>query len=221
MCAYCGAEPDTRDHVPSKVLLDEPFPPELPVVESCGKCNASFSVDEQYLACFLECVLSGTTEPSGVRRNKVSRILNETPALRSRIAASRRTDEAGAQFWDPEVDRVRRVVTKLARGHIAYELFPRLEEPVVVSFAPLPFLSELERAVYVDEPIGSLEIWPEIGTRAFFRTCLLASQSEAPALFDENWIVVQSARYRYSVESDGSMVRMVLSEYLACRVVWE
>ena len=23
MCVYCGTHPDTRDHVPSKVLLDE------------------------------------------------------------------------------------------------------------------------------------------------------------------------------------------------------
>jgi len=221
MCAYCGAEPDTADHVPSKVLLDEPFPPELPVVDSCGKCNLSYSVDEQYLACFLECVLSGTTEPSGVWRSKISRILHETPALRSRISASQRTDEGGGLFWDPEFHRVRRIVTKLARGHVAYELYPKLEEPVVLSFAPLPVLSESERALFEDEPIRTLDLFPEIGTRAFKRTCLVASQSQTPMLLNEDWIVVQLGRYRYSVESDGSMVRMVLSEYLGCQVAWE
>lgn len=40
-------------------------------------------------------------------------------------------------------------------------------------------------------------------------------------LLSEDWIVVQPGRYRYSVESDGSMVRMVLSEYLGCHVAWE
>jgi len=25
MCVYCGAHPETRDHVPSKVLLDKPY----------------------------------------------------------------------------------------------------------------------------------------------------------------------------------------------------
>lgn len=25
-CVFCGGEPGTRDHVPSKVLLDDPLP---------------------------------------------------------------------------------------------------------------------------------------------------------------------------------------------------
>lgn len=57
MCVYCGDQPDTRDHVPSKVFLNEPYPPELPVVAACKRCNESFSLDEQYLACFLDCVI--------------------------------------------------------------------------------------------------------------------------------------------------------------------
>ena len=66
MCVYCGAQPETRDHVPSKVLLDEPYPPELPVVGACEKCNASFSMDEQYLACFLVlCGVETRFPPSG------------------------------------------------------------------------------------------------------------------------------------------------------------
>ena len=41
--------------------------------------------------------------------------------------------------------------------------------------------------------------------------------------FDEcGWVVVQPDRYRYAVvETGGVVVRMVLSEYLACEVVWE
>jgi len=68
MCVYCGTHPDTRDHFPSKVLLDEPYPPELPVVRACEKCNASFSLDEQYLACFLDCVIRGGAEASHYQR---------------------------------------------------------------------------------------------------------------------------------------------------------
>ena len=68
MCVYCGTHPDTRDHVPSKVLLDEPYPPELPVVGACKKCNSSFSLDEQYLACFLDCVIRGGAEASHYQR---------------------------------------------------------------------------------------------------------------------------------------------------------
>jgi hypothetical protein len=45
ICAYCGARPESRDHVPSRVLLDKPYPENLPVVEACFKCNGEFSAD--------------------------------------------------------------------------------------------------------------------------------------------------------------------------------
>jgi hypothetical protein len=53
------------------------------------------------------------------------------------------------------------------------------------------------------------------------RTLVVTDQGQSPMLVSEGWIVVQQGRYRYAAESDGSMVRMVLSEYLACQVVWE
>lgn len=220
-CAYCGGVPDTRDHVPSRVLLDEPFPPQLPVVDACAACNQSFSLDEQYLACFLECVLAGTTEPCDVQRSTVARMLRELPALRSRLAASRRTNEEGTIVWQPEVDRVRRVVTKLALGHMAYELYPRHEDPTAVFFAPLSTLGESQSGAFEDTPFRDIGVWPEIGTRAFMRTVIATGQESMPTPHGEAWIVVQANRYRYIVESDESKVRIVLSEYLACQVAWE
>ncbi|MCK4374276.1 MAG: hypothetical protein KAX19_03070, partial [Candidatus Brocadiae bacterium] len=135
MCVYCGGQPDTRDHVPPKVLLDEPYPSQLPVVGACERCNAGFSLDEQYLSCFLECVICGTVEPTGVQRLNVGRILSENAALQHRIEACQRKDDRGNLVWEPEVDRVQRVVTKLGRGHAAYQLYPQLEEPSQVAFA--------------------------------------------------------------------------------------
>ncbi len=85
ICTFCGAEPDSRDHVPSRVLLDKPYPENLPVVESCSKCNREFSVDEEYLACFLECVIQGTTEPNANFGEKVARILEARPLIKARI----------------------------------------------------------------------------------------------------------------------------------------
>ncbi|WP_332777429.1 hypothetical protein [Polaromonas sp.] len=126
-CVYCGAEPTTRDHCPSKVLLDEPFPPNLPVVLACAECNQSFSLDEQYLACFIECVICGTGDPSGVKRANVRRILRAVPQLASRILAELSLREEGQKTWQPDMDRVRNVVTKLARGHLDYELSIRLK----------------------------------------------------------------------------------------------
>jgi hypothetical protein len=35
-CIYCGRATQTRDHVPSRVLLNEPYPNNLPVVPACN-----------------------------------------------------------------------------------------------------------------------------------------------------------------------------------------
>ena len=219
MCAYCGTRPATRDHIPSKVLLDEPYPPELPVVGACETCNASFSLDEQYTACFLDCVICGCTGVSDQHRSNVKRILKENPALRERIESALKKDEADNLLWEPEADRIQNVVLKLARGHAAYELYPKLEEPTAVSFAPLSVLSDEERSSFEQTVTDKIGLWPEIGSRAFLRA-FGKSPDRLPLSGD--WIVVQPDRYRYAVaETGGVIVRMVLSEYLACEVVWE
>jgi len=221
MCAYCGGPPDTRDHVPSRILLDEPLPPGLPVVDACAACNQSFSLDEEYLACFLECVLCGTTVPADLGREKIKRALSKHSSLAARVNNSKRRDEEGTLIWQPENNRVRRIMSKLARGHAAYELFPQLEEPAAVEFAPLIAMSEDERAAFERGALvfGGPQLWPEIGSRAFFRACGVPPDPH-PRL--DGWIVVQPGRYRYAVaETGGVMVKLVLSEYLACEVVWE
>lgn len=48
-CSYCGKEKKlTVDHVPPKLLLERPFPPNLPTVRACGDCNAMFKADDEY-----------------------------------------------------------------------------------------------------------------------------------------------------------------------------
>ena len=70
-CVYCGGNDATGDHVPSKVLLDKPFPSDLPKVAACADCNLSFSSDEPYLACLIDCVIAGSVNPIKVGREKV------------------------------------------------------------------------------------------------------------------------------------------------------
>jgi hypothetical protein len=217
MCVYCGVAPDSRDHCPSKVLLDEPLPPNLPVVEACKHCNNSFSLDEQYLACLIEAVTCGSAKVNDTSRLNIKRILEGTPALATRLENSKRLDESGNLIWDVELDRVRRVVLKLARGHIAHELsLPKIEEADTVSFIPLILMSEEQRLAFESPASGSHELWPEIGSRAFIRAAKGLTNHGS-----EQWNEVQPDRYRYLVgQSDGDFVRFVLSEYLACYVVW-
>lgn len=218
MCVYCGGPAETRDHVPSRVLLDEPYPPNLPVVEACASCNASFAKDEQYVACLVECVISGSVEPNGVRRDKINRILADNPALTARVRTGRQKDDGGNLTWNVEGDRVRHVLLKLARGHAAYELsLPQLGEPDYVCFIPFASMSVEQRASFESPSGRTPRCWPELGSRAFIRTVKNYAFSQP-----DEWTVVAPERYRYLVDqSGGLLVQMVLSEYLACRILWD
>lgn len=92
-CVHCARlllkEETNRDHVPSKSLLLEPYPENLPVVDVCKFCNEDFSSDEEYLAAFLGCVLTGTTDPDLQTNERVKRILQRSKGLRARIEGSK------------------------------------------------------------------------------------------------------------------------------------
>jgi hypothetical protein len=217
-CVYCGGDTKTRDHVPSRVFLDEPYPLNLPVVPACQRCNEKFSLDEEYLACMIECVLAGAPRVEDIRRDKIRQILAKKPALVSRLAQARSQTGDGVVFA-VEVARVRNIVMKLARGHAAYELHePRYdEEPLSVSFVPIGVMSRDARLRFDAQPRSPVPaLWPEVGSRAMQRI-LLGADMDA-----KGWVIAQPGRYRYRAwVGDGMFVRMVLSEYLACEVVWD
>lgn len=212
-CAYCGVTaPDTRDHVPSKVFLDEPYPPNLPIVPACRRCNEGFAQDEEYLTCLIECAIAGSTEPNDVKREKGRRILQTKPALAARLSAARQ--EMGSDvFFRAELSRVQNVATKLARGHACFELNePQLDAPSSVSTVPLPSMSPVVRAAFETPPVAL--VCPEVGSRAMQR--LAVGNLVAPP-----WTIVQPGRYRYlATVDDRVLVRIVIREYLACEVRW-
>jgi hypothetical protein len=217
-CIYCGGNPSTRDHVPSKVFLDEPYPPGLPVVGACETCNVGFSLDEQYLACFIECVICGTDEPAGLRRLKIQRILASNTELKRRLCVSKR-QQGDTLHWVPEADRVRNVFVKLARSHAVYELFPVFGDPDRFECAPLMLMQPQQRTEFENGPLGAYAPWPEIGSRAFYRAAGVKVDAFAQS---GDWIVVQPDRYRFAVNEIGGVeVLIVLSEYLGCIVSWD
>jgi hypothetical protein len=216
-CVHCGRPDETRDHVPSKIFLDEPYPENLPVLPSCLRCNNDLSIHEEYLACLLECILVGTTEPSKLKRSRVAAVLNQKPLLLERLRKAK-SDLDGVPSWSVEDDRIRAVVLKLARGHAAYELNePRIDAPTHIDFRPFPTMSDSEREAFEDLATGAaLAPWPEVGTRALQRLFIVESE-----IYEQGWLDVQESNYRFQVsQQDGLTVRFVLREYLACRVVW-
>lgn len=216
-CVHCGGPYQTDDHVPSKVLLDEPYPDNLIVCPSCLKCNNDLSADETYLACLLECVIAGEATPSKLQRSKIAKILEHNETLLKRLEKAR-SDGDGGKIWSIENGRVKTVLLKLARGHAAYEQNqPQLQEPDYLDFRPLCTMSKSERAAFERAEEGSLAAWPEVGSRAMQRLLVVDAD-----VFSEGWITVQDGNYRFRVSDEhGMAVQIVLREYLACQVVWD
>ena len=217
ICAYCGAVTDSRDHVPSRILLDEPYPNNLPVAESCIQCNQGFSLSEEYSACLIECVIQGTTIPNSNFRSKVAETLVSRPSIRQRIELGKEVDENNNTIWKPELERVTEVVLKLARGHVSYELgIQHIESPEIIEIFPIQVMSEeqIELFFSLENEVGHL--YPEIGSRAFINS--LTGKATA---YDQ-WHIIQSDRYQYALgQSCGDWVKIVLINYLACYVVWQ
>lgn len=80
---------ETQDHAPSKVFLDLPYPLTRPTVPGCEDCDNGFSADEEYLACFVECIIQGATDPGLLKREKVAKAPPRNRGLRGRIERSR------------------------------------------------------------------------------------------------------------------------------------
>jgi hypothetical protein len=215
-CVHCGGPGETVDHVPSKVLLDEPYPENLMAAPSCRECNNGLSLDEEYLACLLECVIAGDTAPDKLRRAKITRIVRANLSLLARLQRAR-TEGTEGPVWTVENDRVRRVILKLARCHAAFELNePQLGEPSHLVFRPLALMTENERAVFESDD-DAFGIWPEVGSRAMQRLLLWDADT-----FTEGWLAVQEGNYRFRTsQANGLTVKIVLREYLGCEVVWD
>jgi hypothetical protein len=211
-CVFCGGPLETRDHAPSRVFLDEPYPENLPVLASCAACNHSFSLDEEYVACLIECARTGSVEQARAARPKIARIFERKASLEARLAAAKYETSNGI-VWKPEEGRVCNVVVKLARAHIAYEQNePQLEDPVAVSILPLCAMTEEAREEF--EALPNTGLWPEVGSRAMHRI-LVGAEGDYP------WIEVQPGRYRYLVACGPLLVRIAIAEYLAAEVTWD
>jgi hypothetical protein len=152
-----------------------------------------------------------------IRRDKIKNILNANLRLANEINNGRRTEADGAVLWEFDAQKVRSIVLKLARGHISFEQsVTRYDEPTSVSVFPLALLDSNALDSFENDFRGELHIVPEIGSRAFERIFTDGTTSERLG-----WETVQEGRYRYYVDESATCVRMVLSEYLGCEVIWD
>lgn len=225
-CIYCGGLAETRDHVPSKCLLESPYPANLPVVGCCDSCNQNFSKDEQYFVCLIESALCGSTDPEKIGRPSVAKIMRKSPALRQRIENSK-TEVDGQIAFVPEFERIHNVMLKLARGHAAFELSqPCRSEPDGFWCGPLSSLPQEIRETF--DSAHFQHLLGEVSSRNTQRLMVMTFLNEnGEQINDElimnDWLDVQDDLYRYiAIDDMGTLViRIVIAEYFACEVAWE
>jgi hypothetical protein len=210
LCVFCGSPPKTRDHCPSKVLLDAPYPTNLAIVPSCAKCNHGFSMDEEYFACLVATAIAGAPDPAKFIRTKAARILESSPLLRERLLKSQYLVEGTVAFL-PEDERVKSVLLKNARGHAFFELNEHfLDGEPDIWYVPLHQMTDAQRNAF--ESVAELEVFPEVGSRGMQRMLVPGTQVS-------KWIEVQNDVYRYQVVCAKKVaVKIVLQNYLACQV---
>lgn len=210
ICCYCGAWADTVDHVPSKVLLDEPYPDNLPVVPCCKKCNEQFSHDEEYFAVLLECVRWQTFNQDEFKREKARKIVKHNPAILKKARESVHPLLDGRFTIELDNMRLRKVLTKLIAGHLRFE---GLDQLFLHDGFEIQLLQDIHsnREFYKEfhSPLFS-ELLPEVGSRALF-SMIESGCVGAP------WFLVQPGMYEYCVAPDNSEVRIIIQNYFGIR----
>lgn len=116
-CVYCGRAADTKEHCPPRLLLEREYPRNLRTLRACRKCNESYSSDEQYFLAILAQISTNPTLTAKIEQGgSIDRALVNSPGLEQRISRSLSVDVDGRVVLQPEMDRLHRVIQKIAAG---------------------------------------------------------------------------------------------------------
>jgi len=188
----------------------------MPVVPCCHKCNYEFSIDEEYVSCFIDCMKENTVDPHKIQREKTRKTLLHSPKLQERIA-SQIIDFGGVAIYDYEKDRFKRVMYKLAFGHLAYENSALLwDSKYNISMWLLQEMSDLQKQLFLKPYIG--DILPEVGSRSLLNNIVLIPKNNEVCSCLSQWIPVQENRYSYCVSPNGNNVKFVIADLFAVEV---
>jgi len=211
-CVYCGGTPNTRDHVPPKALLDEPYPENLPVVSSCRSCNEGASLDEEYVSCLLEIVACRSALLEDLERLRIATKLKDKPFLAKRLVDDIDT-AGGALTVTVKSPRVNRVIGKIARGLWGYETGEVTDGALVdIRLAPVAWLDSVGYKTF--HALAPVDLLPEVGSRMMTRV-----MSGVTNVVGNSWEYVQEDRFSYAVEGpSGAQVKMIVRGVLVAEV---
>ncbi len=138
-CYYCGKPANSKDHTPSKNLLEKPYPENLLTIPACKECNQSFSLDEEY---FLNLLVEISDNPNLLARKEyggsVYKARKRSKKLKERIEKLLIQAEDGRVYFMIEGNRIKKVIEKNALGlyYHKYRKVPDLSAFNCVGFYP-------------------------------------------------------------------------------------
>ena len=217
-CIYCLNKADSKEHIPSKIFLDEPYHDELAILPACKKCNQSFSKSEQYLACLIDYIETKLNKNIHFKRVKVSKALNNRKTLLAELTQSTILNSKNElDYIEYDINRIEKVILKLSIGHAIYGLSAvNLKKPKNINFKFLPDITQEEINAFNHSP--SADISPEIGSRE--GQYITLSTTGEPFI---HWKTIQDNQYRYLAftSNDNICIRIVISEYFFSEVIWQ
>jgi len=217
-CVYCGEKADSREHIPSKVFLNEPFTTNLAILPSCKKCNNSYSENEQYLACLIDYVQYKMDNLKAVKRSKIQRTFDSRANIESEFENSTKYTLTGnVEYIEYNDYKIKNILLKLSIGHAIYTLsLIHLDEPNIINYKFLPELTQEELDNFNSEPV--FDILPEIGSRG--ATYISILENVIPI---STWNIIQDGQYRFLAFQEKSTitVRIVIGEYFYSELIWE
>ena len=217
-CIYCGRHATTREHVPSKTLLLEPYSDNLPTIPACFECNNGFSEDEEYFVCYLE-ILKSNIYTGWEISDRTKNILAQKPQLESLIYSQIKLIDGKVSF---NIDRKRllRIINKLATCHVGYEFdVVDFDGPIQTEFNFAFNLSTEYREKFESPQV--MTAIPEISSRFSCNFYVAENIETGEKILLNDWFEVQENRYKYHVylnEQGGVSVKIVILDYLYCQV---
>lgn len=208
-CPFCGGIAETADHVPSKGFLDD-FPIDgCRTIPCCRKCNNSFSFDEEYVYCAIECYVCNTLSLDMIERDKVKRILNHAPKILYGIQSLNEMNKGPIVVdWN----RIKNVVRKNLIGHAYYELGDLVDDIVEFWVKPTDDMSrdelnEFQKSEYCN-------VIPSIGSR-LSKSPFIVTLDGQYWLTVNSWQVISEHRYKYFVSVESKIVKCLIRDKIA------
>lgn len=216
-CVYCGnslKKFKTLDHVPSKILMDEPYPENLPKVNSCNNCNQSFSTNELYFSCIIEYLICQSTDIESFQRERIIKKLRQKPRIRSEIE-NKLFIKNNLLFYPFDDIKFLEVLRKLLLGHLAFEFsIPTINQLERVEVKLRSEISDWDFQKFKDSQ--TIEIAPEVGSRAM--GAFLMNDYN----LKNEWKSVDKNFYEYLVEQNTNefTVKIIIRNTILIRGDW-